>query len=302
MKTDKKLTLKRLIIFCFLAFAPIIIATPILCKIMGGPIFEGENAATPLVSLYGMMGMCTPMMANFITRLITKEGVNDPYISFSFRNGKWKYYLASVLVPLGYSFISAILLVAIMLRGYAADEIFEFDKFSSAPFMIIFMLANNASLLLSFFGEEYGWRGYLGPKLTELMNEPAAIVVGGIIWGLWHAPLTCVGHNFGTDYPLFPFSGILMMCITCIILNAFLTLITNRTGSVMPASFAHMAHNSAGATIMLTYVMKEDAYHVFNQLDPIKLSLISYIPLTVTAIICFILLMKKNKAASEAAA
>ena len=302
MKTDKQLTIKRIIIFCILSFAPMIIATPILCIITGGPIFESENAAVPLVLLYGMLGMCTPMMANFITRLITKEGINDPYISFSFRNGKWKYYLASVLVPLGYSLVSAILIVAIMFRGYAADEIFEFDKFSSAPFMIIFMLASNASLLLSFFGEEYGWRGYLGPKLTELMNEPLAIVVGGIIWGLWHAPLTCAGHNFGTDYPLFPFSGILMMCITCIILNAFLTLITNRTGSVMPASFAHMAHNSAGAAIMLTYVMKEDAYHVFNQLDPIKLSLISYIPLTVTAIICFILLMKKNKAASEAAA
>jgi len=299
MNTEKKLIIKRLVIFCVLAFAPMIIATPILCQIVGGPLFSEENAVSPVTALYAMLGMCTPMLANFLTRIITKEGLDDPYLSLSFRNGKGKYYLLSILVPLAYSLVSAVLMVLIFLRGYAADEIFEPDSFVIAPFLIISQLTSNLTVLIAYFGEEYGWRGYLGPKLSQLMSEPAAIVTGGIIWGLWHAPLTCVGHNFGFDYPLFPFLGILMMCLSCVIMNAFLTLITKHTGSVIPASLAHMTHNSAGASIMLAAVMKEVAYKAIDGADPVLLSLVLNIPLAVTAVISMILLMRNKKNQAE---
>ncbi|MBP1545440.1 MAG: hypothetical protein J6A37_02440, partial [Oscillospiraceae bacterium] len=113
MNTEKKLIIKRLVIFCALAFAPMIIATPILCQIVGGPLFSEENAVSPVTAFYAMLGMCTPMLANFLTRIITKEGLDDPYLSLSFRNGKGKYYLLSVLVPLAYSLVSAVLMVLI---------------------------------------------------------------------------------------------------------------------------------------------------------------------------------------------
>jgi membrane protease YdiL (CAAX protease family) len=37
------------------------------------------------------------------------------------------------------------------------------------------------------FGEEYGWRGYLLPKLLPLGELRASLLVG-VIWGVWHFP------------------------------------------------------------------------------------------------------------------
>ena len=34
------------------------------------------------------------------------------------------------------------------------------------------------------------------------------LVTFGLTWGLWHAPITMMGHNYGRGYPGFPFTGI----------------------------------------------------------------------------------------------
>jgi membrane protease YdiL (CAAX protease family) len=51
------------------------------------------------------------------------------------------------------------------------------------------------------FGEEYGWRGYLLPKLLPLGEIKAGVIVG-IVWGLWHAPLLIAGLNSPGVNPL----------------------------------------------------------------------------------------------------
>ena len=33
------------------------------------------------------------------------------------------------------------------------------------------------------------------------------MVVMGIVWGLWHAPIIAMGHNYGTDYLGAPWLG-----------------------------------------------------------------------------------------------
>lgn len=45
------------------------------------------------------------------------------------------------------------------------------------------------------FGEELGWRGFLLKAFKE-MNFLKASVVIGFIWGIWHAPLILMGHNY----------------------------------------------------------------------------------------------------------
>jgi membrane protease YdiL (CAAX protease family) len=53
------------------------------------------------------------------------------------------------------------------------------------------------------FGEELGWRGWLLPALRPLGLWPS-LLLSGAIWGLWHAPLTLLGHNYG----LFDWRGV----------------------------------------------------------------------------------------------
>ncbi|MGO9388518.1 MAG: lysostaphin resistance A-like protein [Methanobacterium sp.] len=50
---------------------------------------------------------------------------------------------------------------------------------------IILILIN----LIPAFGEEYGWRGYLLPRLTKSFGKTVATIIVGVVWGLFHFPV-----------------------------------------------------------------------------------------------------------------
>ena len=129
--------------------------------------------------------------------------------------------------------------------------------------IVIFLLLSFSIAWIPFntFGEEYGWRGYLYPKLEAVAGRPAALIAGGIIWGLWHAPLTVQGHNFGTDYPGFPYTGILLMCGSCVIMGIFFHWLTLKTGSIYPASIAHSTTNNGASLLLMIFVQVNSDNH-----------------------------------------
>ena len=57
------------------------------------------------------------------------------------------------------------------------------------------------------FGEEYGWRGYLLPRLMPLGEIKASLIVG-VIWSLWHLPALAGGNPLWRQYPLVGFGDI----------------------------------------------------------------------------------------------
>lgn len=71
------------------------------------------------------------------------------------------------------------LVVAATGSGHFGSETDE-PLWSAIPALI-------AVTLLMVFGEEYGWRGYLVPKLLPLGEVRASLIVG-VIWGVWHFP------------------------------------------------------------------------------------------------------------------
>jgi len=68
-------------------------------------------------------------------------------------------------------------------------------------------------------GEEAGWRGWMTPFLIARMTKKKALVLSGIIWGAWHWPIILLaGYNFGSGYWGAPFTGAVMMCVSCVAL------------------------------------------------------------------------------------
>ena len=98
------------------------------------------------------------------------------------------------------------------------------------------------TLLLTPFslGEEWGWRGYLLPKLLPLGQWPA-LLISGAIWGIWHAPLIVLGAN----YPGHPVLGIFLMTINCTIVGTILGWTRLATGSIWPAVLGHAGFNTS---------------------------------------------------------
>lgn len=112
-------------------------------------------------------------------------------------------------------------------------------QLASMPFGALF----NALLA---FGEEVGWRGWLLPSLRPLGTWPA-LIVSGVVWGLWHSPVILLGYNFGrTDW-----SGVAFMVLGCTAWGVLFGWFRLRSGSVWPAVFGHGALNAAGGTFLL---------------------------------------------------
>ena len=293
VRTDKRIELVRLIIFCVLSALPSV-AVPFLREHYGEPICTGEAAMSSGVSLFLTIGMLSPSVANILTRLITREGFKDCRLGLNLKKENVKYYVAAFVVKLAEAFAGALLVWGIFLRDVPLSELFNKDFFSMGLPTLLAMLSFALTGIVMFFGEEFGWRGYMMPKLLKLTNKPAALIIGGIIWGLWHAPITIQGHNFGLDYPFFPWLGILLMCLDCTMENCFYTLLSERTKSVFPAVICHGVNNQCGIGVAITVLFSEAALLSFEmpQHFSIILSLIITVPITVVGIASFVLFCK----------
>lgn len=96
------------------------------------------------------------------------------------------------------------------------------------------------------FGEEYGWRGVLLELLRPLGFVRANLLVG-VLWGLWHAPLIMLGHNYGPNWAV----GIPLFVLFTTPFSFLLSWVRERTGTVAAAAIVHGAFNGlAGAFVL----------------------------------------------------
>lgn len=106
-------------------------------------------------------------------------------------------------------------------------------------------------------GEEWGWRGWLLPYL-ERFGTFRALLLSGVIWGIWHAPFTLRGYN----YPELGAWAAPAFVGFCVIAGVLLGWTRLYSGSVWPAVFAHAAIN-AWAGIVLIIGDAEDPPNLF---------------------------------------
>ena len=295
-KQEKKMKILRLVLFCVLAYLPLYVLTPVLNKVCGELIYS-ENISTGTAVyayVFGALSMFAPAVAHLLTRLLTKEGFQNTYLGLTLK-GNARYYIASVAVKLVEATVVLFLIWGVLLKDLSFGDAFTMADWQLRIGTFLLQLASSIILFFPAFGEEWGWRGYMMPKLMELMPKPVAVLVGGIIWGLWHAPLTISGHNFGTEYKFYPWLGILLMCLYCVLMNAFLTMLTERTKSIYPASFCHMVNNNLGAGVLLSIFGTSVALEQMADASKVTLFLIMLPTSAIIGIISMVLLMRKKK-------
>lgn len=235
--TNKKLEIKRLVIFLLLAFGITWIPEIILNK----TISYHEWFETYKVPVFSWIVGFGPALANVFTRKLTREGWHDSLLHFNFK-GNLKYYLIAVFTVSVLGIFQGILATLTIGGG----DWSEWGKnFNLAPTLstCFIMFATAPLMAFNTFGEEFGWRGYMNQKMEPLLGTTGTVIVGGIIWGLWHAPLTAAGHNFGTDYPGYPYVGMLCMCVSCTFMGIILMWLTKMTNSIYPAAIFHAMNN-----------------------------------------------------------
>jgi uncharacterized protein len=131
------------------------------------------------------------------------------------------------------------------------------------------------------FGEEFGWTGYLLPKLLPLGKWGAAVIYG-LIWGLWHGPIIAKGYN----YPGHPSSGVPLMALFTIALALIQASLRLRYKSVLLTTWLHACANAQGHGIFPM---------LFAVANPLWGGITSVIGIAVTGVIGVILLRRSPR-------
>jgi membrane protease YdiL (CAAX protease family) len=178
--------------------------------------------------------MLTPMIAALIMRIfVSKEGLKG---SLGLLRPP-KYYLAALAIP-------AVFVTAVVLIVQALD-LGEFRWSEATWFVYLMLLLIAGPVTLFTFGEEYGWRGYLLPRLLPLGEIRASVLVG-VIWGVWHLPLLLAGLNYpGVNVWL---AIIVFTFVTVALSFAYTWFYVASSGSVLVAAVFHASTNQFSDT------------------------------------------------------
>ncbi|MBN1812781.1 MAG: CPBP family intramembrane metalloprotease [Anaerolineae bacterium] len=252
-----KLETKRIVIYLAFAFG-VAWACGLTIYLTGGlvnsPQLVPGTGITLALVLLTVGYMWSPALAHILTRLITREGWRGVTLRPQLRRG-WLYWIIAWFTPAAMTVLGAILFFAIFPRYFDPSLTLIRDLLEQtgqpipiSPWAIVIAQTTVGILIAPFvnglftFGEEFGWRAYLQPKLMGLGGRKAMLLMG-VIWGVWHWPVIAMGHNYGLEYPGFPWLGMLAMVWFTLAIGTFLGWVTLRGGSVWPAVIGHAAIN-----------------------------------------------------------
>ena len=208
--------------------------------------------------LFASVYMFFPLVSVLLTQLVTGE---KPFsgIGLSFRLNKWWWLGWLVIFPV---LILLTLPVSALFPGVSMStgtEMMEqtVDSLQAQGLFLGPWGVGVITLLSGFvagftinaffaFGEESAWRGFLHRLLKGQGFWKECLIIGSI-WGIWHAPLILMGHN----YPEHPVAGVFMMVAFCLLVTPLMVFIREKSGSVIMAAVAHGTINAvAGLPII----------------------------------------------------
>ena len=173
--------------------------------------------------------------------------------------GPKRFYLWAWLLPIGLTILGGLLTLLFSLgkldlnftaireamSSAASGKAVPAEMIVAIQILFAFTLAPLINVLFA-LGEELGWRGFLLPHLMP-HGQWKAILISGIIWGIWHAPAVAQGLN----YPGYPVLGIFMMIVFCILLGTILSWLYLNTKSPWVAALAHGSINAVAGLPVL---------------------------------------------------
>lgn len=225
----------------------------------GAPHVEGQaKAALAVAYMFG------PLVAALATALVFDRRRVAAVLGWRWRADPW-WLLAWVAAPAvafaavwastlapGVEYQSYAVGLREMLTKLGRDVPADLEaSLPGLPALIgLAMLGGILPNAIAAFGEEGGWRGVLWSALRGFGFWKASVLVG-VLWGVWHAPLILEGHNYGTGYPGFPWTGVAMMTAFCVSASPLLGFLRDRTASSVPAAIFHGTLNAIGGVTVL---------------------------------------------------
>ena len=225
MRTLPSITRRQLILFAILCLA-ISWGLWLVVGLTGGDVRD-----SPTIWLFAI-GACGPSLAALIAFLLLRRG-ETPRGRVS---APWLWVPLALVLGALPAVISALILDPGTF-GSAAPEVVAASG-GILLFIVTYLIAGPLA-------EEFGWRGYLQPRLRQRFGILATSLVIGIAWAIWHVPLFFLNGTgqaamgFGSLRSLLFFAGMIPLSATYLFVSERLG------GRVWSAILLHFAGNSA---------------------------------------------------------
>lgn len=222
---------KGIIVFLLIAFGIAWLDLLVIWLVgIGSPEGAGPAQPDPLFIVMGLPFTFAPAIAAFVVRKwVTREGFADAGLRLRLRKG-WPYYLYALLFP--------VIVLPIAVALWAVVKTAQPDLSVLSLESVLPMLVMALVMTLFYFGEEFGWRGYLQLRLAPERPLVAATLTG-LIWGVWHYPMILLGF-LGSGNRL----GLLLYPINLVFISIFYGWLQARSRSVWPVCLAHAVGDS----------------------------------------------------------
>jgi len=240
-----------------------LIAYLVIVAVLSGAFIAGVRALGRSGAYLAGFYMLTPALAAVITRAFFYE---EKFRDAGLKVGRWQDYLHFWLGGIG---IAAVNYLAFTISGAIHWDfsgkafLAQLDKILAASGQQMPLpegMAPRAMLLLYTlggltifnifpgiifgFGEEFGWRGFLFPALYRI-RPWAGFIAGGLIWFLWHLPLSLLAPTVSSYPAVVDALRLLFLALGSIATFTVLAYAYAETGNIFIPSLLHGTVNNA---------------------------------------------------------
>lgn len=146
----------------------------IAAGLMGGPV-----TTWPTLLIYGL-GASGPSLAALVMRIVggRQHGVRLRLAP------PWLWFPAAIVLGALPALLTSLLLAPAGFWQRIAESVTTQVAANGGPllFVILYLIAGPIS-------EEFGWRGYVQPRLRQAFTPLKTSVILGLAWAVWHVPL-----------------------------------------------------------------------------------------------------------------
>lgn len=214
--------------------------------LMWGLQYLGQEKILPeWFQIFGMLGLFGPFIAFIVMTKFDNRAFKDVFKTMFEKAPLWS---------IAFALISPMVLSAIAYLLYLRFASGETEAIGVSLLSII-----PIAFMILFVGgpiEEFGWRGYLLPKLRAKMGVMLTIIILGFIHGLWHLPLHYLNGTVQQALPIYEF---LIVTVSITVSYVFLF---EYTKSLIPMILLHWFANLSSAIFPYFY-SEEGRYSLF---------------------------------------
>ena len=174
-----------------------------------------------------MLSVFTPSILALVFTAITKgkKGVHELFVKQTIKKTKIKWLVISLM---GIPIIASVAVLTSLN--------FDISKFGLRTYQLMPQIL---VIIIIAVGEEYGWRGFLLPRLMHKFNPFQSSIMLGLLWSFWHFPPYLIGKGVPLQM------NFLVFLFWVILATLFISWIYYYTKSVLISILAHIGANAA---------------------------------------------------------